>query len=221
LAGEIDTAFAKLVEQSAGDDMRFDEAFDILVEHCARVSPGLAATSTNAATASTARRDTYGNDIWIAAIVRTYWTSRMDPNMLTPQHYLPFYDAAWELCRIGVLRPGPYASMGIAGPAGGGTFSADGFSITEFGCDWLANPARRVVGDPSRISEVFASFDKDTAPASPNAPGKQFAVIVGAGNSDEMSAEIKKRPPSVGYSITSSARATWLRTQHHTPTISN
>jgi hypothetical protein len=38
--------------------------------------------------------------------VRTYWTSRMDRHMLTPKHHLPFYDAAWELCRIGVLRPG-------------------------------------------------------------------------------------------------------------------
>jgi hypothetical protein len=36
-----DGATFRFEGSSAGDDMRFDEAFDILVEHCARVSPGL------------------------------------------------------------------------------------------------------------------------------------------------------------------------------------
>ena len=133
--------------------MRFDEAFDILVEHCARfaASPGYAA--------NTARTSTYGNDIWITAVVRSYYTSRMDPNALREEHYLPFYDAAWELCRIGVLRPGLHASMG-QGAFGSSVFSGDGYSITQFGLDWLANPHRRAAGDPSRMSEIFASFEK-------------------------------------------------------------
>jgi hypothetical protein len=141
--------------------MRFDEAFDILVEHCARISPSLTATTGHMA--NSARMSTYGNDIWIAGIVRTYWTSRMDPNALTPEHYLPFYDAAWELCRIGVLRPGPHASMGMGG-VGGGTYSGDGYSITEFGRAWLANPDRRTAGDPSRLSEILASFESGYGP---------------------------------------------------------
>lgn len=137
--------------------MRFDEAFEILVEHCARISPSLTAATGHAA--NSARMSTYGNDIWITGIVRTYYTSRMDPNTLTAEHYIPFYDAAWELCRIGVLRPGQHAPMG-QGAIGGGIYSGDGYSITQFGSEWLANPDRRVAGDPSRMSEIFASFEK-------------------------------------------------------------
>jgi hypothetical protein len=129
--------------------MRFDEAFDILLEHCAKFSIS-AGPSANAA-----RTSTYGNDVWITAVVRTYYTSRMDPNSLMAEHYLPFYDAAWELCRIGVLRPGLHAAMGQGSM---GFFSGDGYSITEFGRSWLTRPDRRVAGDPSRMSEIFASF---------------------------------------------------------------
>jgi hypothetical protein len=139
--------------------MRFDEAFDILVEHCAQISPGLNAAE-RSYSAGSARMSTYGNDVWIAGIVRSYWTSRIDPNALTIEHYLPFYDAAWELCRVGVLRPGPRASMGYQAAGGGGTYSSDGYSITEFGCTWLEDPDRRTVGDPSRLSEIFVSFDR-------------------------------------------------------------
>ena len=136
--------------------MRFDEAFDVLAQHCAAVSPGLAATTGRYG--SPARTSTHGNDIWIAAIVRGYWTQRMDTNSLAEEHHLPFYDAAWELCRIGVLRPGQHAPMG-QGAIGGGVYSGDGYSITEFGHAWLANPERRIAGDPSRMSELFASFE--------------------------------------------------------------
>jgi hypothetical protein len=81
----------------------FDEAFDIIVDYCASVAPDLAAASGHAA--SSARTNSYGNDVWIAAIVRGHFARLMDPNLITREHYLPFYDAAWELCRIGVLRP--------------------------------------------------------------------------------------------------------------------
>jgi hypothetical protein len=137
--------------------MRFDEAFDILVEYCVNVSPSLSAARGRAA--SSARTSTYGNDIWITAIVRTHYARQMGPNTIPPEHFLPFYDAAWELCRIGVLRPGQSAPMG-QGAIGGGVYSGDGYSITGFGHAWLANPDRRIAGDPSRMSEIFASFEK-------------------------------------------------------------
>jgi hypothetical protein len=50
------------------------------------------------------------------------------------------------------------------GAIGSSNFSGDGYSITEFGRDWLANPERRVAGDPSRMSEIFASFEKFYGP---------------------------------------------------------
>jgi hypothetical protein len=137
--------------------MRFDEAFDILVEAGIRLSEILAAKTGYAA--SSVRNSTYGNDIWIPAVVQSHWAGRADRRDLTREDYLPFYDAAWELCRIGVLRPGQNAPMG-QGAIGGGVYSGDGYSITEFGDAWFADPQRRAAGDPSRMSGLFAVFEQ-------------------------------------------------------------
>jgi hypothetical protein len=53
---------------------------------------------------------------------------------LSDEHYTVFYDAAWELARIGVLRPGRVAprNMETANDFG------DHWSITKFGFEWLA-----------------------------------------------------------------------------------
>jgi hypothetical protein len=138
--------------------IRFDEAFGALVDYCAQMAPAL--MNWTGHMAGSARIATYGNDIWVPAIAQQFWRSRLPPgNDPTDQHYIPFYDAAWELCRIGVLRPGMHAAKG-QGQIGGGVFSGDGYSITKFGAGWLANPDMRVSLDPSRMSEIFASFDK-------------------------------------------------------------
>ena len=135
--------------------MRFDEAFDMLVAHCAQVSPSLAGAT--GGHSSSARNSTYGNDIWIAQIVQSYWGQRgISYADLQSEHSLPFYDAAWELCRIGVLRPGAHTPMGQA--AGNALFAGDGYSVTQFGYAWLANPERRTAGDPSRMSAIFLPF---------------------------------------------------------------
>jgi hypothetical protein len=68
--------------------MRFDKAFEILVEHCARVSPIRSAATGHAA--NSARTSTYGNDIWITGIVRSYYTSRIDQNTPTAEHFILF-----------------------------------------------------------------------------------------------------------------------------------
>jgi hypothetical protein len=137
-------------------NMRFDEAFDFLVEVSAKVAPALhAAKGRNA---NSARMSTYGNDLWVAQVAQSYWQQHgLGYQDLTAEHFVAFYDAAWELCRIGVLRPGQFAPMG-QGQIGGGVFSGDGYSITEFGLTWLANPDRRAAGDPSRMAELFAFF---------------------------------------------------------------
>jgi hypothetical protein len=51
--------------------MRFDEAFDILVEYCAQASSRLAA-ATNEYAAEQARNNAFGADIWIAEVVRRH-----------------------------------------------------------------------------------------------------------------------------------------------------
>jgi hypothetical protein len=43
--------------------------------------------------------------------------------------------------------------------AGGGHYTTDGYSITEFRREWLANPDYRIAGDPSRWSEILSSYE--------------------------------------------------------------
>jgi hypothetical protein len=50
------------------------------------------------------------------------------------------------------------------GQIGSAVFSGDGYSIIDFGAAWLANPDRRVSGDPSRLSEVFDAFARTYGP---------------------------------------------------------
>jgi hypothetical protein len=90
----------------------------------------------------------YGCDLWLPIVVANFWRSRGHPTFTAdprqPQgaaYYHPFYDAAWELCRIGVLRPGRNASMGDIGAQS--WFQGDGFSLTEFGRGWVQTPSIR------------------------------------------------------------------------------
>src|SRR5262249_26265663 len=66
----------------------------------------------------------------------------------------PFYDAAWELCRRAVLRPGP------AFPRGQhmGHTSGDGFSLTVFGRAWIQAYEQQgpVPADPGRFAAIIA-----------------------------------------------------------------
>ena len=67
-----------------------------------------------------------------------------------------FYEAAWNLCRRGILRPG-VRRLGGQSDGGGG----DGYSVTTLGRTWIAEGApASVLIDPSRLSEFFASFSK-------------------------------------------------------------
>ena len=64
-----------------------------------------------------------------------------------------FYDAAWSLCRRGVLRPGIKDVSG-AGPVNGA--SAEGYGLTEIGRSWIEQGAPAVfLADPDRLSQMF------------------------------------------------------------------
>jgi hypothetical protein len=133
--------------------MHFDDAFDFLVEKLAAVGPkgGIARTAT------------YGCDVWVPQIVAAYWHPRItNIGELTDDHFRPFYDAAWELARIGVLRAGPFAPRGQA--MGGQLFSGDGFSITQFGREWLKDAAQRPIRDPSRVAGILQTFAAQFGP---------------------------------------------------------
>jgi hypothetical protein len=133
--------------------MHFDDAFDFLVERLAAVLDLTGPMGRNA------RNATYGNDVWITKIAEAYWQPRMPAGPLVDlddDHFRPFYDAAWELARIGVLRPGAFAPRGQA--IGNQLFSGDGFSITQFGREWLRDAGNRPVRDPSRLADVLNAF---------------------------------------------------------------
>jgi hypothetical protein len=66
----------------------------------------------------------------------------------------PLYDAAWELCRIGVLRPGEIAPRGMLAVPRLGDF----YSITEFGRRWLKEAADRPFLDQSHLNQVLQSY---------------------------------------------------------------
>jgi len=109
--------------------MHFDDAYAVLIKYLAALpeSKGRAARA--------AQAQGHGGDLWIPHVVQGYWQSRPEAaEDLDDRHFQPFYDAAWELCRIGVLRPGEFAPRGWATDAS--AFSGDTFSVTRFGREW-------------------------------------------------------------------------------------
>ena len=81
----------------------------------------------------------HGADIWLELASAEYWSSRGKPLMNLSQDELepliaPFYDAAWALCRRGILRPGAAVAAGHTGSQIGLRFAAapfygDGFPL--------------------------------------------------------------------------------------------
>src|SRR5215467_9484113 len=128
--------------------MRTEEAYDFLVAHLAKIP-----STVNRAALVGMR---YAH-IYLPDLVMRFWQSRGSTTPfaeLTDEHFRPFYDAAWELARIGVIRPGRVAPKGqeMANDFG------DLWSITEFGFLWLPDASKRPYLDMSRLSEIFASF---------------------------------------------------------------
>src|SRR6516165_4132669 len=71
-----------------------------------------------------------------------------------------FYEAAWELSRRGILRPG------IRQFGGQEDGSSDGYSLTTRGRDWLQNVAGDVLVllEPTRLGRTFASLSRRLGP---------------------------------------------------------
>jgi len=65
-----------------------------------------------------------------------------------------FYDAAWELCRRGVLRPG------VMSFGGQETGQIDGYSLTPTGAKWIKEAAQydSLPIEPGRFSKLLDSF---------------------------------------------------------------
>jgi hypothetical protein len=134
-------------------NVRAEDALEMIVEQLSQLGGG---------------RDFQGNrvgshnaDVWIPDLAWRYWQPRLPPGRLmddvshlTHDHIIPFYDAAWDLCRIGVLRPGVFAPIGQEIAAAFG----DQFVITEFGREWLQDARHRPVLAPTRLGQMLQAL---------------------------------------------------------------
>lgn len=103
----------------------------------------------------------YGYDLYIPYAIRQHLLSQrvQEQEMgrrvsdLSPQ----FYNAAWELCRRGILRPGVRAMGAQVTDDGSG---GNGYSVTPFGKQWLADAAADtfVPTEPDRFAEMLAPY---------------------------------------------------------------
>lgn len=101
----------------------------------------------------------YGYDVY-APTVANNWCNRItdrDSNFaaqLMKKFSGTFNDAAWEICRRGIIRPGTreHHGQGIEG--------GNGYSITEYGRKWIANgnPDDFVILQPGALAATFSEF---------------------------------------------------------------
>jgi len=106
----------------------------------------------------------YGYDVYLRNVVAFYLTetgsvppgtSPWDAVHTVASTVSPiFAEAAWLLCRRGLLRPGP-SSLDLQATEEGGGF---GFSLTSAGRDWIASgaPANYVPLEPGRLARMLA-----------------------------------------------------------------
>jgi hypothetical protein len=133
-----------------------EDAFEFLVTYLAQIPNTIGQRSQP-------EQRPYGGEVWLPTIAAKFWASRNvvvgDLSHSDAEPYVvPFYDAAWELCRIGVLRPGQFAPLGRSIS---GDFKGDGYSITTFGRNWIKKAERPLTPtDPSRFAQVIAPFRK-------------------------------------------------------------
>ncbi len=132
-----------------------DQARDYLIQHLAN----LPAARGNYHNNNQVR--THGCDIWIPNVVADYYQMTQQMRILDnweEERYIPFYDAAWELSRIGVLRPASVAALGMGMGSG---FHGDGYSLTEFGKTWVkaAKDNLPPPTDPSRYMALLSGFE--------------------------------------------------------------
>ncbi len=101
----------------------------------------------------------YGSDIWIPDVCWEYWRGQgvNSRELASPNDdlaYRLFYDAAWELCRRGILRPGEVIPKGQSTAKG---FNGDGYCLTSFGREWVKQAATRAIvpASPDRLTAVL------------------------------------------------------------------
>lgn len=104
----------------------------------------------------------YGYDLYLSTALRVYLERQYQlPQWELDAHIKPLmpglYAAAWELCRRGIIRPG-ISQYGAQATASGA--SGEGYSITPFGKQWLAEGDKDdfVPVEPERFGAMLAPF---------------------------------------------------------------
>ena len=100
----------------------------------------------------------YGYDVYAPTLARQWVMGREgfsgNQDRAAQEVSGVFFEAAWELCRRGVLRPGVRLMATQAVSDGGG------YSLTSHGASWLreADDAQFIVLQPGALASVFAGF---------------------------------------------------------------
>ena len=101
----------------------------------------------------------YGYGCYLPNVMREYLASVAGAHPSDTERYLsrvspPFYNAAWELCRRGILRPGITTHGRQATDDGG---SGNGYSLTAYGEKWLqqAGSYDYVPVEPGRFARLL------------------------------------------------------------------
>lgn len=104
----------------------------------------------------------FGYEVSLGDVIRTYleesenWPPTIQYVQDHPQNRelsTTFFDAAWELCRRGVLRPS-VQFLGRQGSADG-----SGYTVTAHGRHWIDEQTAEVlIGGPDRMGELFGKF---------------------------------------------------------------
>jgi hypothetical protein len=146
--------------------LHFEDALNFLIDELSKV-PGAGIGQAQAR-----QGRAHGSDIWIDDVSTKYWQSHdralreMTQDEKEP-YSAPFYDAAWELARRGILRPaaaapdGQSAANHLGARVNASPFFGDGYSLTAWGRTWVhAAVAERLLmpSDPGRITEVLHHF---------------------------------------------------------------
>jgi hypothetical protein len=104
----------------------------------------------------------YGYDLYIPNLIRNYLCEHEHVTGPDAERQLPklsplFYEAAWELCRRGIIRPG----VRVFGEQATSDGSAgNGYSVTGFGRTWLAesHADEFIPTEPERFGQMIAPF---------------------------------------------------------------
>lgn len=107
----------------------------------------------------------YGYEVYIPAIMHRYLETISQIQQDHHHHYPvlspPFFSAAWELCRRGILRPGVMSFGQQSTPEGA---AGSGYTITRFGKQWLKEAQGRfdyIPMEPGRFNELLNKYNSN------------------------------------------------------------